>query len=195
VRKFCASLRERTTSYFSQKKTTFIEKTERKQKPRTAEFYESNFTHRPRAVRLVHVVDVVIDVIVVVEMVIAGGIGGVVVARVMMMMIRMIPIVVLVMLVQHHCGQHVERLSRTVSTRNERKIGLLRKKMPTSLLLVSPHDSKCPLRLTELKYRAWIRFVATVGNKCEKIMRLVDGETFRLFITLEQSENIFAKPI
>lgn len=54
--------------------------------------------------------------IVVVE-VIAGGIGGgVVVACVM---IRVVAIVVLVMLVQHHCGEHVECLPRTVSTRNE----------------------------------------------------------------------------
>jgi len=75
-----------------------------------------NSTYRPRAERLVHVVDVVIDVIVVVE-VIAGRIGSrVVVACVM---IRVVPIVVFVMLVQHHRGEHVECLPRTVSTRNE----------------------------------------------------------------------------
>lgn len=47
--------------------------------------------------------------IVVVEMIAGVGVGGIVVARVM---IRVIPIVVLVMLVQHHCGEHVECLTR-----------------------------------------------------------------------------------
>lgn len=74
-----------------------------------------NSTYRSRAERLIHVIDIVIDVIVV--KVIAGGVaGGVVVACVM---IRMVPIVVLVVFVQHHRGEHVECLPRTVSTRNE----------------------------------------------------------------------------
>jgi len=74
------------------------------------------FTYRSRVKSLVHVVDVIIDVIVVVKM-IAGGVDSrVVVACVM---IRVVAIVMLVMLVQHHRGKHVERLSRTVSTRNE----------------------------------------------------------------------------
>lgn len=107
-----------------------------------------NSTYRPRAERLVHVVDVVIDVIVVVE-VIAGGVSGVVVAC---MMIRVVAIVVLVMLVQHHRGEHVECL-----TAHRKHVERARsfENAPTSLLLVSPHDSSRPLQLTELKYRAF----------------------------------------
>lgn len=148
-------------------------------------------TYRPRAERLVHIVDVVVDVVVIVE-VIAGGVGsGVVVARVM---IRVVPVVVLVMLVQHHRGEHVECLPRTVSTRNVR-VRQSFENAPISLLLVSPHDSNRPLRLAGRAKIPCVRFVATFNNKREKIMRLMDGETFKLFITLGESENIFEKCI